>query len=58
MQNHILRMRRLGKASIQLMCRERHVGLYEKFGFAYLRESESVHGGMAWHEMALQLSNG
>ncbi|MEJ2655416.1 MAG: GNAT family N-acetyltransferase [Acidihalobacter sp.] len=56
MHNHILRMRRLGKASIQLMCRERHVGLYEKFGFVYLRESASTHGGLTWHEMALELS--
>jgi ribosomal protein S18 acetylase RimI-like enzyme len=52
----ILRMRRLGKASIQLMCRERHVGFYEKFGFVYLRESASTHGRLTWHEMALDLS--
>lgn len=56
MHNHILRMRRFGKETIQLMCRERHVGLYEKFGFAYRRRSESAHGGMEWHEMALELS--
>ncbi|MEJ2632172.1 MAG: GNAT family N-acetyltransferase [Acidihalobacter sp.] len=56
MHNHILRMCRLGKASIQLMCRERHVGLYGKFGFVYLRESASTHGGLTWHEMALELS--
>jgi ribosomal protein S18 acetylase RimI-like enzyme len=56
MHNHILRMRRFGKATIQLMCRRMHVGLYEKFGFAYLRESGSTYGDLAWHEMALDLS--
>ncbi|MGE7956392.1 GNAT family N-acetyltransferase [Pseudomonas sp. NPDC089530] len=51
----IERMRGLGKASINLMCKERHVPLYERFGFVYLKASASDHGGMAWHEMALKL---
>lgn len=52
----IERMRGLGKASINLMCKERHVPLYERFGFVYLKASASDHGGMAWHEMALSLA--
>ncbi|MFJ4197079.1 GNAT family N-acetyltransferase [Pseudomonas sp. NPDC089534] len=51
----IERMRGLGKATIHLMCKERHIPLYAGFGFAYIKPSESDHGGMAWHEMVLTL---
>ena len=51
----IQRMRDLGKASIHLMCKEQHIPLYAGFGFAYLKPSDSEHGGMAWHEMVLVL---
>jgi ribosomal protein S18 acetylase RimI-like enzyme len=53
--NYILRMRQLKKESIQLMCKERHIALYEKFGFRYVKKSASSHGGMSWHEMILNL---
>ncbi|NKF28692.1 GNAT family N-acetyltransferase [Pseudomonas sp. BGM005] len=49
------RMREQGKATIHLMCKERHIPLYAGFGFAYIKPSESDHGGMAWHEMILTL---
>jgi ribosomal protein S18 acetylase RimI-like enzyme len=55
MHNYILRMRKLKKESIHLMCKERHIALYEKFGFRYLKRSASNHGGMSWHEMILNL---
>jgi len=55
MHNYILRMRKLKKKSIQLMCKERHIALYEKFGFRYLMMSSSTHGGMSWHDMILNL---
>jgi ribosomal protein S18 acetylase RimI-like enzyme len=55
MNAFIARMRALHKSSIHLMCKERHVALYEYLGFTYLKVSESDHGGMAWHEMAMQL---
>ncbi|WP_211444958.1 GNAT family N-acetyltransferase [Collimonas humicola] len=55
MKEFIARMRALRKSSIHLMCKERHVALYENLGFTYLKASESGHGGMAWHEMAMQL---
>lgn len=51
----IERMREQGKATIHLMCKERHIPLYAGFGFAYIKPSESDHGGMAWHEMILTL---
>ncbi|APC17951.1 GNAT family N-acetyltransferase [Pseudomonas frederiksbergensis] len=55
MTEFIARMRDLGKIRINLMCKERHVPLYAGLGFAYLKASASDHGGMAWHEMALDL---
>ena len=55
MTEFVTRMRRENKASIQLICKERHVGLYERFGYRYLRPSASEHGGMQWHEMSMEL---
>jgi ribosomal protein S18 acetylase RimI-like enzyme len=55
MYNYILRIRKLKKESIHLMCKKRHTALYEKFGFRYIKQSDSSHGGMSWHEMKLNL---
>ncbi|WP_144637465.1 GNAT family N-acetyltransferase [Bordetella genomosp. 13] len=55
MQAFVGRMRALGKQSIHLMCKDRHVALYEKLGYRYVRPSASDHGGMAWHEMVMPL---
>ncbi|SEN38230.1 Ribosomal protein S18 acetylase RimI [Pseudomonas sp. ok272] len=55
MTEFIARMREMGKVRINLMCRERHIPLYAGLGFAYLKPSESDHGGLVWHEMALDL---
>ena len=55
MKTFVDRMRAMGKATIHLMCKDRHVDLYRKFGYEYVRPSESDHGGMAWHEMILVL---
>lgn len=55
MRHFVERMRGMGKASIHLMCRQRHVGLYERMGYRYVKPSESGHGGMAWHEMVMDL---
>lgn len=48
--------RRSGKRTIHLMCRERHIALYRKFGYRYLGPSPSSHGGMAWHDMVMDLT--
>ncbi|WP_314413366.1 GNAT family N-acetyltransferase [Pantoea septica] len=48
-------MREKGKKTIHLMCKTHHVEFYRKFGFSYIKPSESVHGGMAWHEMIMTL---
>lgn len=49
------RMKAMGKLTIHLMCKEHHVPLYEKFGYRYLHPSASVHGGVSWHEMSMDL---
>ncbi|WP_419741065.1 GNAT family N-acetyltransferase [Ruegeria sp.] len=55
MTEFIGRMRKMGKSAIYLICKEHHVPLYQRFGYKYLRPSTSDHGGMTWHEMAMQL---
>ncbi|HEX7641850.1 MAG TPA: N-acetyltransferase [Burkholderiaceae bacterium] len=55
MREFVERMKRMGKQTIHLMCKDRHVGLYEKLGYRYVKPSESDHGGMAWHEMIMEL---
>jgi GNAT superfamily N-acetyltransferase len=55
MRTFVERMRQAGKRSIHLMCKERHVGLYARQGYRYVRPSASDHGGMAWHEMVMAL---
>lgn len=54
-EEFVERMRRMGKATIHLMCKEHHVPLYEKFGYRYLRPLSSDHVGMTWHEMSNSL---
>jgi len=55
MRTFVDRMRRMGKRSIHLMCKDRHVALYERLGYRYIKPSASDHGGMAWHEMVMSL---
>lgn len=55
MRTFVQRMREMGKATIHLMCKERHIELYRRMGYAYVRPSPSDHGGMAWHEMVMTL---
>ncbi|MEX5584773.1 hypothetical protein PS682_05344 [Pseudomonas fluorescens] len=55
MNEFVQRMRAMGKHTIHLMCKQRHVPLYEHMGYDYVRPSPSDHGGMAWHEMVMAL---
>ncbi len=41
------------KSKILLMCKENHISLYQKFGFALIGKSQSNHGEMEWYEMSL-----
>jgi ribosomal protein S18 acetylase RimI-like enzyme len=55
MVEFVERMKRMGKTTIHLMCKEHHVPLYEKFGYRYMGPSASDHGGMTWHEMSMMI---
>ncbi|GAC1033270.1 GNAT family N-acetyltransferase [Pseudomonas sp. No.21] len=55
MRTFVQRMREKGKATLHLMCKERHVELYRRMGYRYVQPSSSDHGGMAWHEMVMDL---
>lgn len=55
MQTFVQHMRQAGKQTIHLMCKERHVALYAKQGYRYVKPSASDHGGMSWHEMVMEL---
>ena len=51
----VARMQVMGKQSIQLICRNRHIDFYARYGFAYVQPSASQHGGRQWHEMVREL---
>lgn len=55
MQAFVERQRQMHKQTIHLMCKERHVELYRRMGYRYIQPSASDHGGMAWHEMLMDL---
>lgn len=55
MRRFVEQMQRLGKKTIHLMCKEQHVALYAKLGYQYVQPSPSDHGGMAWHEMVMDI---
>lgn len=55
MEEFVSRSRQGSKETIHLMCKAHHVPLYEKFGYRYSKPSSSDHGGMAWHEMTMDL---
>jgi len=55
MRQFIELMKKMDKRTIHLMCKTQHVELYKKWGYQYIKPSESDHGGMAWHEMLMKL---
>ncbi|MFP6560443.1 GNAT family N-acetyltransferase [Paraburkholderia sp. B3] len=55
MRTFVAQMSQMGKKTIHLMCKDRHVALYERMGYRYVRPSSSDHGGMSWHEMVMVL---
>lgn len=54
---YLERARTSGRRSVLLLCKERLVPYYARFGFVDRGPSASTHGGARWHEMALTLSN-
>ncbi|RRV10696.1 GNAT family N-acetyltransferase [Pseudomonas sp. v388] len=55
MRTFVEQMARSGKKTIHLMCKDRHVELYSRMGYRYVKPSASDHGGMAWHEMVMDI---
>ncbi|TEW52977.1 GNAT family N-acetyltransferase [Psychromonas algicola] len=55
MSHFIKQMKALGKKSIYLICQSELVDMYAKYRFIHIGESDSVHGGLSWHEMSLVL---
>ncbi|MBT2372551.1 GNAT family N-acetyltransferase [Pseudomonas fluorescens] len=51
----VQRMKGMGKQTIHLMCKDQHVELYRRIGYRYIQPSASDHGGMAWHEMVMDI---
>lgn len=49
--------RKQGRETILLLCKDELVGYYSRFGFKDRGLSDSEHGGVQWHEMALPLRN-
>ena len=50
--------RSLNKSKIMLICKADLVRYYQKYGFTFIGESTSTHGGSKWYEMHLPLSVG
>ena len=55
MHSFIEAMQKLDKSEIHLICQTELVDMYAKYGFNYLGESSSEHGGMSWHEMSAKI---
>lgn len=55
MTEFVSRAKGMAKSRIYLMCKDRYLPLYEKFGYQYWRPSASGYGGASWHEMFMDL---
>ena len=51
MQAFIEHMRQQGKTAIYLMCKAQYLEMYKRFGYQFLKKSDSTHGGEEWFEM-------
>lgn len=56
MREFVQRMKDSNKQTLHLMCKAQHVPLYTRMGYRYVQPSPSEHGGMAWHEMVMDLA--
>lgn len=56
LEKFIEHCKKMNKEKVLLLCRKELIPMYEKFGFKYICESKSRHGGIRWQEMELALS--
>ena len=47
--------RREGRRAVTLTCRQEKIAYYESFGFVNRGTASSVHGGVVWYDMVLEL---
>ncbi len=55
MECFIKASRTMGKEQILLLCKDYHIGFYEKLGYEKAGLSSSNHGGFQWWEMIFRL---
>ena len=55
LESFIETMKQSDKTDIYLICQTELIDMYTKYGFIYLGQSDSDHGGLSWHEMSLSL---
>lgn len=55
MNQFIKNMKIENKKEIHLICQTHLIEMYKSFGFEYICESDSSHGGLSWHDMILYL---
>lgn len=55
-RTYLERARAAGRRSVLLLCKQRLVPYYARFGFADRGPSTSTYGGARWHEMALEFA--
>ena len=51
----IAESRNSGRRAVILTCKPEKIGYYQRFGFRDFGVSASVHGGVVWHDMILEL---
>lgn len=56
LMNHLMKeARKQKRTDMSLTCRQHLIHYYEKFGFINHGVSKSVHGGVVWYDMLMQL---
>ena len=56
MMNHIIGVARAaGRKKMVLTCKDKLIHYYEKFGYENKGVSDSVHGGVVWYDMVMEL---
>lgn len=55
MSRFIEESKNLKKRKVMLICKSNFIAYYKRFGFIYIGESASTHGGFKWHEMHFPL---
>ncbi len=55
MRSYVAQAKDGGRRAIFLLCKTHLISFYEKFGFEWICQSASSHGGAEWHEMVVYI---